>query len=128
MNYGRPLINGLFSSRVSSMPTNVKAPLLGLGGSICLFAASRSFFSKTASSSAKAAENLPKVFFDVKVWLGEKGSIYMYSHVETEIGACYEMNMISYTYHLVRHDESWSQALRDFQVKQDLLLKLSHLH
>ena len=73
MNYGRPLINGLFSSRVSSMPTNVKAPLLGLGGSICLFAARRSFFSKTASSSAKAAENLPKVFFDVKVWLGENG-------------------------------------------------------
>jgi len=77
MNYGRPLINGLFSSRVISMPTNVKAPLLGLGGSICLFAASRSFFSKTASSSAKAAENLPKVFFDVKAGDQSLGRVVM---------------------------------------------------
>lgn len=76
MNSIRPLLSGFLGSRAGSMPGNVKGPLIGLGGSIAVYAASRTFFN-TASTGAKAASNLPKVYFDVKAGDKDLGRVVM---------------------------------------------------
>jgi len=71
MNSARPFVTGMFGGG-----SKVKTPLaVGLGGSIAAYAFTRSFFSKTAG--AKAADNLPKVFFDVKAGDKSLGRVVM---------------------------------------------------
>ena len=55
----RPLLQGLFGNRAASLTLAASVPFVG--GSAYLIN-SRSFF-----GTAKAATNLPRVFFDVKV-------------------------------------------------------------
>jgi len=71
MNSLRPLMTGMFGT---GMPKVVKGPVaVGLGGSIAIYAGCRTFFSKTS----KAADNLPKVFFDVKAGDQSLGRVVM---------------------------------------------------
>lgn len=69
MNSIRPFVTGMFGSKV-------RAPMaVGLGSSITAYAFTRSFFFKSASTSAR--ENLPRVFFDVKAGDKSLGRVVM---------------------------------------------------
>jgi len=66
----RPLIQGLFGNRAASLTLAASVPLLG--GGTAFWLNSRNFF-----GTAKAASNLPRVFFDVKADNKDLGRIVM---------------------------------------------------